>query len=526
VRIVAPGTNASLRVLTLAIVRAALLAVLLLAVQAAPALASFPGENGKIAYEAYVEGNYDIYLVNPDGSANTRLTTDPASDSRPAWSPDGREIAFVSFRNEPNPTNCYPSCNSEIYVMNADGTNVRRVTDSPGIDTWPSWSPDGTRLAFQRGEPSLWEIWTVAPDGSGLSFVTAGHDDGCPVYASAPDWSPAGDYIAFASHNMYPCGENTAIALVHPDGTGSRLLTSLSNLVGLDWSPDAQRLSMGNNSTAFIYELDDGTRSAIYENGADFVVWSPDGTKLLLRSGGMFTVNPDGTGRQDVPALGGFSGFGVDWQPILKGYPRPKAATPLYISLVPAYQACTSGSATKTHAPPLAFGSCTAAQTSNQLTVGSFDANGKTANSTAYIRAVRLGDLTTPADDSDVKLVSLITDVRNKADLTDYTGELQAKLDLRITDKLNTPYPGGPGPGTVADTTFSFTVPCAPNSDPAIGSQCFLDTTADTVLPGIAPENRRVIWQTDQVKVYDGGPDGDADTAPNTLFMAQGVFAP
>ena len=113
-----------------------------------------------------------------------------------------------------------------------------------------------------------------------------------------------------------------------------------------------------------------------------------------------------------------------------------------------------------------------------------------------------------------------------RSDLSDYTGELQAKLGLRITDKLNTPYPGGPGPGTVADTTFAFTIPCAATPDPTIGSQCFLDTTADTVLPGIAPENRRAIWQTDQVKVYDGGPDGDADTAPNTLFMVQGVFAP
>ena len=78
----------------------------------------------------------------------------------------------------------------------------------------------------------------------------------------------------------------------------------------------------------------------------------------------------------------------------------------------------------------------------------------------------------------------------------------------------------------MADTTFSFTIPCAATADTTIGSQCFLDTTADTVLPGIAPENRRAIWQTDQVQVYDGGPDGDADTAPNTLFMVQGVFAP
>jgi TolB protein len=505
-------------------------ACLVALVLAAPAQAAFPGQNGKIAYAASISGNVDIYVTNPDGTGQARLTTDPAWDSQPAWSPDGREIAFTSMRDNPDPATCNP-CNTEIYVMNADGTNVRRVTNSSTPDFNPSWSPDGTRLVLTRLTLNIkGEIWTVAPDGSNLSLVTAEDPSGsCADRADQAVWSPEGSYIAtlFYSPDYQLCPLDGIISIVHPDGTGGQGVTG-GIALNIDWSPDATRLAWADNERAFIYRLSDHTRTSIGECCTDQLAWSPDGTKLVLRSGEMVTVNLDGTGVQNVPAPTGDygAGYGVDWQPILKGYPRPKAATPLYISLVPAYQQCSAGSATKTHAPPLADASCTAAQTSDQLTVGSFDANGNAANGTGYIRAVRLGDLTTPADDSDVRLVSQITDVRNKVGLGDYTGELRAELSLRITDKENTPYPGGPGPGTVVDTTFAFTIPCATTPDTIIGSQCSIDTTADTLAPGIAPENGRAIWATDQVKVYDGGPDGNADTAPNTLFEAQGVFAP
>jgi hypothetical protein len=125
-----------------------------------------------------------------------------------------------------------------------------------------------------------------------------------------------------------------------------------------------------------------------------------------------------------------------------------------------------------------------------------------------------------------VRIIASVTDVRKASDLSDYTGELQLDQGLRITDRDNTPYPGGPGPGTVTDTSFPVTVPCAATADGTVGSTCAVDTTADAILPNTIKEGRRAVWQVGQVHVFDGGPDGVATTPGNTLFMDQGVFVP
>jgi TolB protein len=88
-----------------------------------------------------VECNYEIYVMNADGSSQTNLTNNPASDRVPAWSPDGTRIAFYSYRDRPNPSNCFASCNFEIYVMNVDGSNQTNLTNSPARDESPAWSP-------------------------------------------------------------------------------------------------------------------------------------------------------------------------------------------------------------------------------------------------------------------------------------------------------------------------------------------------------------------------------------------------
>jgi hypothetical protein len=112
--------------------------------------------------------------------------------------------------------------------------------------------------------------------------------------------------------------------------------------------------------------------------------------------------------------------------------------------------------------------------------------------------------------------------------LSDYTGELSATATRRITDKNNTPAPnGGTGAATTQDFPFSATVPCASTTDTTIGSTCELFTTADALIAGQVKENVRSVWQLDQVQVYDGGADADADTpGDNTLFMDEGVFVP
>jgi hypothetical protein len=211
---------------------------------------------------------------------------------------------------------------------------------------------------------------------------------------------------------------------------------------------------------------------------------------------------------------------------VTPNYPRPKGATPVRLSLVPAFAACTS--ANRTHGAPLAFGSCAPpSQQSSFLTVGTPDANGAAAGSVGYLRLKVIGgDPSAPPDEADIQLATAITDVRNRPALTDYAGELQVRLAIRVTDLDNPPPAGGSGAATGQDTTFPFTVPCTANADPDVGSTCSVATTADAVNPGVIKEGKRAIWQLGQVEVLDGGPDGLASTSGNTVFARQGVFAP
>jgi uncharacterized repeat protein (TIGR01451 family) len=222
----------------------------------------------------------------------------------------------------------------------------------------------------------------------------------------------------------------------------------------------------------------------------------------------------------------------------LSGYPRPKGATPVLVSLVPAYAACTSANAT--HGPPLASPSCKPpAQVSTNLTVGTLDANGAPANSSGFVRLDTKIGAVGPPDDSDVKIVTSITDVRCKAVLAacgpantaagpDYTGELRASFGLRLTDRFNGASPaGGTDAATVQDTAFPFTVACSPTIAATIGSTCSVATSANAVMPGVVLDTKRTIWQLAEAQVFDGGSDGLAATAAdNLLFMDQGIFLP
>jgi hypothetical protein len=221
--------------------------------------------------------------------------------------------------------------------------------------------------------------------------------------------------------------------------------------------------------------------------------------------------------------------YDVTTQP--DAYPRPKTATPVSVALVPAYQPCTAPN--RVHGPPLDSASCNPpAQTSPNVTVGAPDANGPPANSVASARfAVIAGIPATPTvDEADVKINVNATDIRaSSGDLSDYTGELQAQVTLRITDRNNSLLPPifpDDQRGTVQDTPLSVTVPCA-TTGPGVGATCSIATTADTLVPGTVTEGDRSVWELDRVRLLDGGVDGDAETAAdNMLFATQGVFVP
>jgi hypothetical protein len=218
-------------------------------------------------------------------------------------------------------------------------------------------------------------------------------------------------------------------------------------------------------------------------------------------------------------------------------HPRPKGASPMRLSMVPAFKQCTA--ANRTHGPPLAFPSCNPpVQTSNAITVGEPTANGAAANSVGFIRISVLVGVPGPPDDSDVILVGSSTDIRckagtaacgsaNAADGADYTGELEGNAQIRISDHFNAIAPGGgTDAATVIDIPFPVTSPCTATSSTSIGSTCNITTSANGVVPGSVKDGKRAVVEIQQVQVSDGGPDGVVATTPNTLFSVQGIFIP
>jgi TolB protein len=150
-------------------------------------------------------GTLQIYLMNADGTGLLQLTSTPQLNSSPDWSPDGNRIAFESDRDGQR----------EIYVMNADGTAPTRLTFS-GNNYGPQWSPSGDRIAFSSSNG----IWSIRPDGTGLTQLTI--NAGPLIFDVHPTWSPDGTWIAFDSRRS----GNQDLYVIRPDGTGMQRITT------------------------------------------------------------------------------------------------------------------------------------------------------------------------------------------------------------------------------------------------------------------------------------------------------------
>ena len=256
--------------------------------------------------------------------------------------------------------------------------------------------------------------------------------------------------------------------------------------------------------------------------------WSPAGTQFAYTRGGsemedIFVSNASGTSRFNV-TFGPRTQLEADWRPrpVPSGYPRPKGATPTSVSLVPAHEQCAGGR-NRSHGPPLVYDSCAPPLAASEtLAVGTPDANGMPAQFTGRVLyAVVPGNSATTADEADVRVELSASDVRLASNLADYTGELQARVATRITDRGS-----GLDPATVQDLTIAFTAGCTATANPNAGADCGVTTTLDAVTPGIVAELDRAIWELGRVEVYDGGEDGLTSTQPNTVFLTQGIFVP
>lgn len=523
------------------------LAVVTLAVPAV-AEAAYPGQNGKIAFVRAGQ----IWTVNPDGTGAAQLTSDPVMKDEPQWSPDGTRIAYTA--GDPLTGG---GQQRQIRVMNADGSGDAQLR-APWTYS-PTWSPDGSRIAFvapyfdpQDCACFIYQVVEASLDGSNGHVIAIGEGqpgtgDLGPVYDV--EWSPKGDEVAFTDGPPEASVINAASVTDDSFPPSKRWLAGggccTTTAAVPAWSPDAGKVAFlfdatGNGPRELYTMNSDRTGLTHLSNldPAEDVEWSPDGAKLVIASGGLYTANADGS--QKTPLT---SGGSPDWQPVVTstgpGYPRPKSATVLRTSLVPAYNTCTS--ANRTHGPPLAFPSCNPpTQVSPHLTVGTPDANGPAANMDGWLRLKSING-GPPPDDADVRVSLNVTDVRcstpnpqflpcsstaNAHPTPDYIGRLTGRIALRLTDRYNLPSPAGSGAGTMTDRPFDVRADCTATPDPTVGSTCSVDTTVSALLPGLEHEGRRSIWQLADVRIFDGGSDGTRQPPNGTLFLRQGIFVP
>jgi Tol biopolymer transport system component len=263
----------------------------------------------RIAFYSSRSGSAQIYIMNPDGSGLRRLTTNSAKDRSPVISPDGSRIAFASDRDGA----------SRIYIMNVDGSGQRRLTNSPDVEILPAWSHDGRRVFYQV-EPKDGRsiIHSASAGGGDVRRVTDGS-----VGFNYPAVSPDGRRIVCN-------GPDFSVSIMNIDGSGQRTVGTpgVSRMRPL-WSPDGAKFAYGllhgvppNHTTEIgVMDADGGRDTSVTRDDTvnEFPCWSPDGKRIAFQScrDGNFEIyvmNADGSGVRrltDDPKFDGAPSWGV-----------------------------------------------------------------------------------------------------------------------------------------------------------------------------------------------------------------------
>jgi len=236
----------------------------------------------KIVYASNRDGSMQIYLMNADGSAVTRLTYSGANDDYPRWSPNGAKILFQSNRDHPD------TGYMDIYVMNSDGSGQTRLTSDPNDDSAATWSPDGSKVVFQSMRNGVsYQVYSMNADGSNQVNLT-----NTSASEGEPSWSPDGTKIAFASDRNH-AGYDSVYVMNSNGSNQQRLTFSASTIDDTQpaWSPNGGKIALvstRDSTTETWQETDDDgnviNRSKVHINKEVYVMNSDGSGQTRLTS--------------------------------------------------------------------------------------------------------------------------------------------------------------------------------------------------------------------------------------------------
>lgn len=284
-------------------------AFLFVSVTTAGSLArSGSGIPGSVAFYSARDGNNEIYVMDPDASEPRRITEHPSSDTDPALSPDGRDVVFTSNRTG----------NNDIFVIDSRGGQTRNLTNHSANDGWARWSPNGRHIAFHSNRAGNFEIYVMDADGGSLKRLTT--YTGVDMY---PDWSPDGWHIVFRRDvDLY--------VMDLMDDTVQRLTNATPLNQMAVWSPNGRQLAFMSTRDGYpsVFVMNaDGTGDPVNltpkdpgDADSDWISrapsWSRDGHEIYFMSSRpatqldteVFVMNADGSDVRRLTQVVGVDG--------------------------------------------------------------------------------------------------------------------------------------------------------------------------------------------------------------------------